>query len=72
MYQCLIKIIRKQPFDYQYVEKSWTDHEELKFILTRIYPDLKHITGESGDCSLMELLELIPLNVLFTFSCGRK
>lgn len=54
-------------FNYHYVEKSWLDPEELKFILTQIYPDLKHITGESGDCSVMELLELIPLNVLFTY-----
>ena len=58
---------RLTEFNYQYIERSWSDHEELKFILTEIYPDLRFISGESGDCSLMELLELIPLNILFSY-----
>ena len=54
-------------FNYQYIERSWPDHEELRFILTEIYPDLRLISGERVNCSISELLELIPLNVLFTY-----
>ena len=51
-------------FQFRYIAQTWKDHKDLKEKLNQIYPDLQLIARAN---SIMDYLELIPINVLFAY-----